>query len=225
MSLFDYAKAKLGLVDNHKKFPLGLHPGTQIEIKETPVIFAETDGSVIKDIKRSAKIETTGYYQMGDTIVFRAYFDDGYCFIEVTVKETAPETPISLRLFKMMNEDTPYPELKRFLLTGRDPLIGCYQFGLDDNKIVYDRVWKSGTNAAKFVQPVNLVESIMDETKNIIQHDDHHFMLYQRSLPNMKEYLYADYIFQERFDGQKAEMFYTFAGIDISVNDINIYAS
>lgn len=226
MGLFGYAAHKLGLGEHHKgNVPLNLHPGTRIEIQETPLIFADAAGSIVKDIKRSDVITTLGYYQQGDMIVYRAYFDDDNCFIEVPVKETAPETPVHIRVFKTMNEDFMSPELKNFLL-GDEPAIGWFQFKFEKTQTIYDRSWVAGENVPNSVQPFSLVESLMDSSKKVVQHDEHQIMLYQRDLPNnLTEYLYTDFVDQKRPDGQEAEAFRTFVGIDISQNDVNIYPS
>lgn len=231
-SIFDYARHKLHVGEHDKgTVPLGLHPGTRITIKDMPLVFAEAAGSIVKDIKREAVISTLGFYASGDLHVFRAYFDDDNCFVEVPVKESEPEKPVHIRIFKTMNEDYPGEDgdLRRFLLTGSngdEPLIGWFQFGFDDNKIIYDRSWMAGTNVARYVKPFHLTETLMDKTQTVIQHDTHDMMLYQRALPNdLTEYLLADWVNQVRTDGQAAEVFRTFIGIDITAADIEIFAT
>jgi hypothetical protein len=229
MSLIDYAKIKMGLNNNGGNVPLGLHPGTIIQIKDVPLIFADAAGSIIKDIKKDAKIETLGFYKQGDITVFRAYFDDDNCFVEVPVKDSEPMKPIHLRLFKTMNEDYPDKDL-RDLLLGKDdndePLIGWFQFKFNDTGTIYDRSWMSGTNVSRSVRPFHLKETLMDKTKKEIQYDTHDIMLYQRELSDtLTEYLYTDFVLQRRSDGQEGEVFRTFIGIDISDSDINILPS
>ncbi len=141
------------------------------------------------------------------------------------VKETEPTTPVHIRVFKTMNEDFMNPELKNFLL-GDEPAIGWFQFKFEQTQTVYDRSWMAGTNVPRSVSPFILTENLMDNSKKVIQHDEHRIMLYQRDLPNdLTEYLYTDFVDQKRADGQEAEVFRTFIGIDISQNDIKIYPS
>lgn len=226
MSIFNYASHKLGLDKKIEDVPLKLHPGSRFEISETPFIFAEADNSFIKNVLRSAEIEMLGYYQQGDLRVFRCYFDDQSSFIEIPVKENTVE-PIHIRVFKTFNEDFPDDNL-RDLLLGDEPLIGWVQFQFNDStgnpKETYDRSWMAGTNVPKSVRPFQLIETLMDKTKKEIQHDSHQIMLYQRDLPNFTEYLYTDYVNQKRSDGQEADVFRTFIGIDISSNDVKVYA-
>jgi len=229
MSIFDYAKHKLHLNANHGNVPLGLHPGTRIDIKDVPLILAEGAGSIIKDIKKSAVIDSIGFYIQGDMRVFRAYFDDENCFVEVPVKLSDPENPIHIRIFKTLNEDFPDPGLRNLLL-GEDeddePLIGWFKFQINDPEMVYDRTWMAGTNVPTSVKPFNFVETLMDKSKQEIQHDEHSIMLYQRDLTDtLTEYLYTDFVLQKRLDGQQAEVFRTFVGLEISQGEIDIYPS
>lgn len=228
MSFLDYAKHKLHIGEHPANAPpLGLHPGTRIEIKDVPLIFAEAAGSIVKDIKRSAVIESLGFYTQGDMRVFRAYFDNENCFVEVPVKLSDPQIPIHIRIFKTVNEDFPDAGLRELLLGGEnndEPLIGWFQFEFDQTKAVYDRSWVAGTNVARSVSPFNLFETLMDKTKTEIQHDEHNIMLYQRDLPqSVTEYLYTDFVNQKRPDGQQAEVFRTFVGIEIKLSDIDIF--
>ena len=226
-SIFGFLRHKIGLDENNKgTVPLGLHPGTRIEIKDVPLIFAEAAGSIVKDIKRVDTITQVGYYEFGDQHVFRAYFDNEECFIEVPVKETALATPLHIRIFKTMNEDNANDGLRQFILTGKEddaPLLGWIQFGFDNNKIIYDRAWDISNNSANYVAPHHSSEELVDSTHHVVQTDIHDMMLYKRGLSNdVTEFLLADWVMQTRPDGQKSEVFRTFIGIDITVADIEI---
>jgi hypothetical protein len=176
-------------------------------------------------------IESIGFYTQGDMRVFRAYFDEENCFVEVPVKLTNLQTPVHIRIFKTRNEDFPDAGLRELLIGGDDneePLIGFFKFQINATEnspeIIYDRSWIAGTNVPRSVSPFNLNETIMDNTKTEIQHDDHSIMLYQRDLPeNVIEYMYTDFVNQKRPDGQQAEVFRTFVGIEIKASDIEIF--
>jgi hypothetical protein len=226
--LGNYFKHKVNSSGTTTNVPLGLHPGTRVDISDVPIILSQSAGSLFTDDKafqtlfpRSFTIDSIGYYTQEDFTVLRAYFADEMCFLELPTKSSDPTKPIHIRIFRTFQEDYVTDELKDFLLTGEQPLIGWYQFGIDDNKVVYDRSWVSGTNVPDSVKPVYTKETLIDKTKQEVQHDEHNIMLYQRSLGDVTEFLYADFVTQHKGD-KSAEVFRTFIGIEVQLTDLDI---
>jgi len=199
--------------------PMRLSQGSAVTISITPLVLAESEGSVFgSDLPSDNKIIAVGQYNLFDTAYYRCYLSQSEgAFLHFAMRGN---DAVERRLYRLIDEVDP-------------PTTADWAFWLDENGYIgnpiaqtrpenggneYQRTWVPG---GQHLPPYKVVETIVDAS-GATTTVRHQMMPYHRALTDPK---LAEHLLVSAAQTDSGMAVNLWLGLDIAASDLTVFAS